>query len=286
MIDFDEPFSGRAALAAGVVTRHRLAREFVRLHRDVYIRRGVPATPLLRAKAAWWWSKGHGVLVGMSAAAVHGTRWLDPGAPAELVRVGHVRSVPGILVRRAPGLETCVVDGMVVATPEQTAFDIARRSELDRAVEILDALCNATGLKVSEIEELSRRNKGAHGIASVKPVLDLVDAGAASPPETHTRLCLIRAGLPPPETQIEVFDDTGFVARADMGWRQWRVLVEYDGAHHWTDPAQRTRDIDRYAVLSELGWTVIRVGADLLHRRPEVFIDRVRRALRAAGAPV
>ncbi|MBS9374732.1 hypothetical protein [Rhodococcus sp. B50] len=135
---------------------------------------------------------------------------------------------------------------MVVTTPEQTAFDIARRAELDRAVEILDALCNATGLKVPEIEELSRRNKGAHGIASVKPVLDLVDGGAASPPETRTRLCLIRAGLPSPETRIEVFDDTGFVARADMGWRQWRVLVEYDGAHHWTDPTQRTRDIDRY----------------------------------------
>ena len=29
-----------------------------------------------------------------------------------------------------------------------------------------------------------------------------------------------------------------------------------------------------------------RVGADLLYRRPEVFVERVRRALGAAGAPV
>jgi len=286
VIDFDEPFSGRVALAAGIVTRHRLARDFVHLHRDVYIRRGIPATPLLRAKAAWLWSQGRGVLAGVSAAAVHGTGWLDPDAAAELVRAEHVRSVPGISVRRAPRLETCVVDGMVVTTPAQTAFDIGRRMPLDRAIETIDALCNATGLKVLEIEELATRSKGAHGIGAVPQVLALVDGGAASPPETRTRLLLVRAGLPSPETQLEIFGDTGFVARADMGWRQWRVLVEYDGAHHWTDPTQRTRDIDRYAVLSELGWTVIRVGADLLRRRPEVVVDRVRRALRTAGAPV
>lgn len=286
MIDFDEPFSGRAALAAGVVTRHRLARDFVHLHRDVYIRRGIPATPLLRAKAAWLWSQGRGVLAGVSAAAVHGTRWLDPDAAAELVRSDHVRSAPGISVRRAPKLDTCVVDGMFATTPAQTAFDLARRMPFDRAVETIDALCNATGLKVPEIEELATRSKGAHGIGAVPRVLALVDGGAASPPETHTRLLLVRAGLPPPETQIEIFDGDVFVARADMGWKQWRVLVEYDGVQHWTDPTQRTRDIDRYAVLPELGWTVIRVGADLLYRRPKVFVERVRRALGAAGAPV
>lgn len=92
--------------------------------------------------------------------------------------------------------------------------------------------------------------------------------------------------MPRPETQIEIFDDAGFVARADMGWKEWRRLVEYDGVQHWTDPAQRTLDIDRYARLPELGWTVIRVGADLLYRRPHVLVERVRRALRAAGASV
>ena len=30
---------------------------------------------------------------------------------------------------------------------------------------------------------------------------------------------------------------------------------------HWTDPAQRTRDIDRYAELADLGWVIIRVNS-------------------------
>ncbi len=285
MIDEGEPFSGTAAVAAGLVTRHRLRHHFVRLHRDVYIARGVPPTHLLRAKAARLWAGSRGVLVGMSAAAVHGTRWLDATAPAELVRTGHVRSVPGIVVRKASCIETCTVDGMIVTTPAQTAFDLARRDDgLQRRVEVLDALCNATHLLVPEIETVAERNRGSRGISTVSRVLELVDGGAASPPETHTRLLIVRSGLPVPETQIEIYDGGRFVARADMGWKQWWVLVEYDGAQHWTDRVQRTIDIDRYALLSELGWTVVRVGADLLYRRPRVLVERVRRALHRAGA--
>jgi hypothetical protein len=286
MLDFEEPFTGTDAVASGALTRYRLARHFVRLHRNVYIAPGIEPTPLLRAKAAWLWAGGRGVLVGTSAAAVHGTRWLAPAAPAEIVRDGKLRSVPGINVRSAADIETCVVDGFVVSTPARTGFDLARGTGFDKGVEMLDALCNATGLKVHEIETVAAMHKGARGLATVSRMLAMVDGGAASPPETHTRLLLVRAGLPVPETQIEVFDGLNFVARADMGWRRWRVLVEYDGAHHWADRDQRTRDIDRYAVLPELGWTVIRVGADLLYRRPQVLIERIRRALRQGGASV
>ncbi|TCN46228.1 uncharacterized protein DUF559 [Rhodococcus sp. SMB37] len=216
---------------------------------------------------------------------MHGTRWLDPSASAEIVRDGHVRAVPGIIVRTTQDVESCVVDEMVVTTPARTGFDIARSGgDVGRRIEILDALCHATGLKVQEITAHAVLHRGARGAAQVEHILGLVDSGAASPPETHTRLLLIRAGFPTPETQIEVFDGDRFVARADLGWRQWRVLVEYDGAHHWTDPSQRTRDIERYTVLPEMGWTVIRVGADLFYRRTEVLVDRVGQALRRAGA--
>ncbi|MGW0018950.1 endonuclease domain-containing protein [Rhodococcus sp. NPDC003382] len=287
MIDFDEPFRGSEALEAGLVTRYGLDRHFVRLHRDVYIRPGIAPTARLRTKAAWIWSNRSGIPAGLSAAAMHGSRWIDPHAPAELLRDGHVRSVPGIVVRTARDVETCAVDGMTVTSPAQTGYDLARRHRPTVAcIEMLDALCNATGLKVRDIQGVAATHRGDRGVGGLDRILALVDGGAASPPETHTRLLLIRAGLPAPETQIEVFDGDRFVARADLGWKQWRVLVEYDGSHHWTDPAQRTSDIERYALLPELGWTVIRVGADLLYRRSGVLVERVRETLRRAGAPV
>ena len=80
----------------------------------------------------------------------------------------------------------------------------------------------------------------------LRSVLDLVDGGAESPRESRLRLLLIRAGLPRPETQIAFRD---LRIRVDMGWRRWQVAVEYDGAQHWTDPRQRSWDIDRIALL-------------------------------------
>lgn len=286
MVDFDEPFTGTAALAAGAVTRYQLAHHFVKLHRNVYIAPGLEATALRRAHAAWLWAGSSGVLAGTSAAAVHGAKWLDPKLPAEIIRPGKLRSTPGIVVHNISEVETCVVAGFTVTTPARTGFDLARGDNLDRCVERVDSLCNATGLKIGEIESVAAQHKGARNLVSMRKVLELADGGAASPPETHTRLLLIRAGLPRPETQIEILDEVGFVARADMGWKRWKVLVEYDGAHHWTDRKQRTLDIDRYALLPELGWTVIRVGADLLYSRPDVLVERVRRALRRAGVSV
>jgi very-short-patch-repair endonuclease len=88
------------------------------------------------------------------------------------------------------------------------------------------------------------------------------------------------------QTQIRVVDRFGRpFARLDMGWEEWKVAVEYDGAHHWLDPKQRSWDIDRWAELAARGWTVIRVSSDLLRYRPDVVVARVIDALRQAGWP-
>jgi Protein of unknown function (DUF559) len=93
-------------------------------------------------------------------------------------------------------------------------------------------------------------------------------------------------GLPVPETQIEFFDEYGkaFI-RVDMGWRQWKVAVEYDGVQHWQDSRQRAWDIERGAILESMGWTVIRVSAAML-RRPDAVIAWIRKRLRESGCPI
>jgi hypothetical protein len=118
-------------------------------------------------------------------------------------------------------------------------------------------------------------------------VLLLADAGAESPQETRTRLLLIAGGLPKPQSQIVVLHEWGAVlARIDMGWEEWRVGVEYDGAQHWTDSRVRANDIDRTAELERRGWRIIRVSAELLRKRPDIVLARVREALCGAGCPL
>src|SRR5262249_11361671 len=121
----------------------------------------------------------------------------------------------------------------------------------------------------------------------LREAINLSEPGSESPQETRTRLVLTHAGLRPKRTQIEVFDRFGvFIRRIDMGWDEWKVGVEYDGEQHWTDPAVRAHDIEWQAKLEALGWRIIRVSADMLRYRPQVIVERVRDALRAAGASV
>lgn len=275
----EEPFLGSRA---SQLTEHQLRHDCLRIYRNVYVRRSTAVTATVRAKAAWLYAGEDAVLTGFSAAALHGTKWIDPNEQPEIVRPGHFRPAPGIVVRDYVLLpdEIGTVDGVRVTTPERAAFDLGRRLPPRRGIAVLDALCNATGMKPNDVLLLAERHRGARGIVRLRAVLDDVDGGAESPPESHTRMVLVAAGLPRPETQIEIVDSSGrIVARADMGWRRRRLLVEYDGEHHWTDRRQRAWDIDRTAILESLGWTVIRVGAQLLYDRPQELVGRVRAKL-------
>ncbi|QIS04672.1 DUF559 domain-containing protein [Nocardia brasiliensis] len=282
----DEPFPGSWARRAGLVSRWELRHNFVRLLPDVYLRKGCPIDAVTRARAAGHWAKGDGILVGYSAAALHGTRWLDPRQPPEIARAGHYKAPAGIRavqVELGPA-ECCTAAGFLVTTPARTAFDLGRRLPREEAVPVIDALCAATGLAAAQIAAVAAAHPGARGAHRLSALLEVIDGGAESPQESHTRLLLLDDGLPRPTTQLVVRGGGGgFIARVDMGWERWRVAVEYDGIQHWSDPGQRTKDIDRIATLEASGWRVVRVNAALLRHRPHVVLDRVRAALGAHG---
>jgi hypothetical protein len=281
------PFVGSEALAAGVVTRHQLATRYEAVYRNVYIPRGQLVTPRLKAQAAWLWSRRHATLAGISAAAMHGAKWIDASLPAELNQRSQHKTT-GIVLHSdmLSDDEVSTVGGIRMTTPARTAFDLGRRRGRELAVIRVDALLQATALTLDEIVVLTERHCGARGVAQLREVLTLADSGSESPQETRTRLLLTDAGLRPPDTQIDVFNTYGeHVRRIDMGWRRWKVGVEYDGAQHWNDPRIRARDLEQQAQLVELGWRIVRVGAELLRYRPITIVIRTESALRAAGAP-
>lgn len=279
------PFVGTEALRAGMLTERELRRSCTRIYRNVYQRRGAELSATDRALAAWLWSGKQAVVAGNSAAALLGAKWVDAQAPAELI-TDRKRPPPLIITRNETLLagETTTVAGVLVTSSARTAFDLGRRRGFETAVIRIDALARAAGVVVDDVQALIDAHPGARGIKQLRRVLPLVDAGAESPPETRTRLLLVAAGLPRPQTQIEVLNDWGRVlARIDMGWQEWKVGIEYDGPQHWTDPRIRANDIDRTAELVRRGWLLVRVSADLLRYRPAIIVARVREALNAHG---
>jgi hypothetical protein len=213
MTDVNGPFLGSEALAAGFVTRHQLRTDFRAIHRNVYLPKERELTPMNRAVAAWLWSDRRATLSGLSASALYRTKWIDDGLPAELNRTGR---------DTAKG----------ITTPARTAFDLGRRKGLQKAVIHIDALARATELKIADVDLLVDRHRGTRGIVQLRRALALVDGGSESPWETRTRLVLVSAGLPSVRTQIPVFDGGCLMARIDMGWEEFLVGVEFDGAQH------------------------------------------------------
>jgi hypothetical protein len=221
-------------------------------------------TAKTKAKAAWLWSGGRGVIAGRSASALHRAKWLDAQRPAELI-YGNRHSPRGIRVwsDSFANDEVELIDGMRVTTPARTALDLACRCPLDTAVALIDALANATRLKLADVELLADRYRGRRGIAGARKALDLVDAGAESPRETWLRLLVIRAGLPWPQTQIPVYDEYGvLIGVFDMGWEDVKVAADYEGDQHRTDRRRFNRDIRKAEAVTRLGWTDIRVTVE------------------------
>jgi len=274
----EQPFLGTEALAAGDLSAYQLRRRFVALHQDVYLARDVELTPVMRAKACWLRSRRRGVLAGFSAAALHGARWIDPTRPASIIDTNR-RPAVGIEAwqDRIEPDEIRTVNGMRITTPARTALDLAKRHPLDVAVSAIDALAQAVEVKPADIDLLVDRYKGHRGMKRARAALELTDDGAQSPKETWLRLLLIRAGLPPPQTQIAVRDEWGYAeAYLDMGWEDLKIAVEYDGDQHRTNRFQYVKDIRRLEMLERRGWIVIRVVAE---DHPADILRRVREAL-------
>ncbi|MGO8769365.1 MAG: DUF559 domain-containing protein [Mycobacterium sp.] len=281
-----EPFLGCEALSGKAIPERVMRSLYEAVYPGVYVPAGIELTVRQRAEAAWLWSRRRAVVAGNSAAALLGAKWVSPALDAELAHDNR-RSPPGITVHTdtLQDGEVLEVDGMLVTSPARTAFDIGRRTTPRlQAIQSLDALTNATDVKPTDVGAVISDHPGARGVVRLRKLLPLVDGGAESPQETRTRLALVDAGLPRPQTQIRVFDDYGdFVARIDMGYEELRVGIEYDGPQHWTDAEQRDRDIDRYSALLDLGWVIIRVSSDLIRYRLGTFVARVVAAMQAAG---
>ena len=233
--------------------------------------------PQHRVDEKWLWSHREGVIAGLTASALHGAKWVDEHLPIELVW-SNARRPRGLRTydMRLRSDEFADLDGIRATTVLRTAFDIGRRGRLDDAVARLDALGNATGFAAEDVIALARRHRGARGMRQLEAALNLYDPGAASPKETWLRLLLIRAGYPPPQTQIPVLSADGRRQYyLDMGWEELMLAAEYDGEQHRTDPIQYAYDVQRSEDLQELGWTRVRA---VKQNRPADILRRMERA--------
>jgi hypothetical protein len=281
------PFTTATAAMRGVSRTALQGDQWRHVLRDVWVYRDVPDTRFTRLEAVGLVLGDGAFVCGLTPAWVYGIEVDDP-------RLDHVwvGCLPGRRLRERAGCivrevtvdpsDLCVVLGVQMTTPLRTAFDCARWLPLVEAVVVADALAHTDLVGVREFAAYIDAHSGMPGIKQARRVADLMEPLSESPMETRLRLLLVMAGLPRPEAQV-VIKDGGFSARGDLGYRDVRVLIEYDGAFHWK---QRRADERRRERIRGLDWVVIVVSAEDYYQSPKQVVERVRNELRKAGMRV
>lgn len=154
-----------------------------------------------------------------------------------------------------------------LTTPERTWCDLGRMLRLPDLVAAGDYLIHHDNplTSIGRLALAVAAIKGQRGVKNLRVALTLLNDKAESPKESILRVELVLAGLPEPEVNVDVFDAFGrFIARADLLYRQYGLILEYEGLQHLLDPNQWQHDIERIRKLEDAGWRVIRVTqADL-----------------------
>jgi hypothetical protein len=281
------PFRGSQARRDGLLTQRQLqGNSWRRLFRDVYVHRDVPDTPQLRLQATGLIVPLGAVVYGTTAAWLHGADILRGPPVVEAAVPPNVRldSREGLAVYNVAlaAEDVTVVHGLSVTTPLRTAFDVARRpsprNDPTEQLVVIDALSHRALFTPEGLAEFAHRPRlaGTRGRRQVAGVAAMVEPRTESPGETGLRMRIVRAGLPRPTAQVEVFDDEGvFLARVDFAYEELKLAVEYDGEGHRDRWAE---DLARGNRLRAVGWELLSFTArDLASGR-----DTIPRQVRAA----
>jgi very-short-patch-repair endonuclease len=189
----------------------------------------------------------------------------------------------GIVVHRRQGLlRPDVLNGIPILGPDRTFVDCGTMLSLRRMVEVGDWLVANDHTDLLTLRAYVIQSH-LDGVIRARDAASLVREGSESIRESALRWHLTRAGLPEPELNRDILDEAGrFLARGDIVYRRWKVLVEYDGWHHERDALQRQRDHLRREALEAAGWRVIVItAADM--SSPVSIVRRVRHALLLRG---
>lgn len=185
------------------------------------------------------------------------------------------------------------VGGLAVTSPTKSALDLTTVTDVEHSLPPIDHLLHTRATSIADLRERMKGMIYAPGTLATDLILRLADGRSESVGESRSSYMIWRGGLPKPEPQYEVIDESGHVfARVDFAWPEYGVFLEFDGRVKY-EKFRREGESLLDAVLREkkreericrlTGWRCIRiVWADLY--QPEVTLAMIRDVLR--GGPV
>ena len=170
-----------------------------------------------------------------------------------------------------------LVDDIPVSSMARTVVDLGRRLPFGSALVTADAALRA-GVRRSDLQGVLRHQWTWPKVRHAMSVVRHADRRAESALESWTRSRFITLRLPMPELQRNVVGASGWVARSDFLWKDYRVVGEADGKVKYLqdelwDEKQRQDDIE------DADYEVIRWIWRTAHAPDDVFARRLLRKL-------
>ncbi|MGW9195630.1 DUF559 domain-containing protein [Micromonospora chersina] len=237
-------------------------------------RRAVLAGPTAAAEAGVRGLRAEPLHVLVPAARHAGTllRRLPVDMPAVVVH--RTTMLPSAHLQRARPTRTTTARAVV------DAAGWARDAE--EAQSVLASACQQRRVLPADMSEVLATLPRAPRRGLIRRTVADLAGGAQALSELDFLALCRRYRLPRPDLQHHRRDAAGRRRWLDAYWREWRLHVEVDGAHHmdvrhWADDMRRQNDI----------WTtgdrILRFPAWLVRARPDEVAESLRRALHAAG---
>ena len=287
------PFTIYEGRSLGLSPKRLRARDLMGAGRLIRVHAGIP--PALSEQARVLAAATPGAWVSHETAALLLGLGLPPwlslepkihlSKPHSLPRVRR-KGVVGHRVYVIPG-EVVEVDGIPVSGPARTWLDLAHQLPLPYVVAMGDQLLRIPrpGLELRShpyahmegLRLLIRQHPNMKGVEKARLALDDMRVGADSFPETFLRMALLDAHLPEPELQLQLDPEDPRSPAADLGYRQHRIAVQYDGVHH-RSREQQSRDNRRDEYFISAGWSYFKANADDLADGFKGLIARIKRA--------
>jgi hypothetical protein len=276
---FDRRIAADHGLSPGVLRGPRIASVFG----GVYRYRDTDLTPALLVEAALLIAPPDAVVCRTSALALWGLNLASP-LPVHLATNTTLRRRRDevVLHRHEGTIAPYFVRGMAVTGPDRTFVDSATMLSLAQLVAVGDWLIARGLTDVTQLQGYALKSH-LNGVQMARVAAELVRSGSESPRESMVRVVFVAWGLPEAQTNVDIRDsDARFLARADLVFEEWRVIVEYDGWYHERDAAQRQRDILRREALEAAGWLIVVITSRDMEQ-PRSIAWRAYNALRLRG---
>ncbi len=276
-IPFSGPFTTAEAYAAGLTSGMLRGPSVRRLLAGVYVSAEVESSEQVLVAAALK-VVPQAVVVGVTALHLHG---VDSGPPTPLYLVTtnpHPVRRAGLKVTRVKALPP---HSGSVAVAEHAFTSAATQLNLLDLVTAGDWLLRTNRCQLPALQAYASSFTGRGAVAAGRAA-GLVRARVDSPRETMLRLCLVLAGLPTPDCNLVMGTHDHPIGRVDLVFKEFGVLIEYEGDQHRTNRWQWNVDIGRYEEFTADGYLVIRVTGAAMRRAREL-VCRVDAALRSRG---